>query len=474
MTFKQILAVLRARWMVALGVGILTFAVAAIITWAMPRSYVATASVLLDVKNADPIAGMVSPSIATPAYLVTQVDIIKSKRVGLKVIRNLRLQESAEMNRRWKKETNGTGDFQGWLAGILQNGMEARPSRGSNVIYVTYKAADPQFAAVVANGFVQAYLQTVLELRTTPARQSKDFFDATAKEARDRLEQAQGRLSTYQRSQDLLVTDERFDVETMRLNELSQQVVVAQSAEAESRSRQDAAQSQGDKSPDVMANPLIAQLKADLLKQQTALEQAVTKLGDAHPQVVEMRSGIADTSRKLDAEMGRVTRSVGVSNSVNGARLAQLRRLQEQQRVKVLQLKAVRDEAAILQRDVDNAQRAYDGVLARMNNSQLESQANQANVSPLETAVAPSLPDSPRIFTNLALGGLLALVLSLAVALLIESLDRRFRVADEAEWLLQQSVVGQLPSFRKLMQQADKPEALALPAPMLRALPLKP
>lgn len=470
MTFKQILAVLRARWWVAMGVAALTMVVTGVITWTTPKTYVATASVLLDVKNADPIAGMVSPSIATPAFLVTQVDIIKSKRVGLKLIRNLHLQDSDDLRRRWREETKGTGDFQGWIATILQNGMDAHPSRGSNVIYVNYKAADPQFAAAVANGFVQAYLETVLELRTAPALQSKDFFDATAKEVRVRLEQSQARLSEYQRAQNLLVTDERLDVEASRLNELTQQVVVAQSAEADSSSRRDAAIAQGDKSPDVMANPLIGQLKAELVRQQTALEQMVTRLGEAHPQVVELRTGIAETTRKLDAEITRVTRSVGVGNHVNGARLAQMRQLQEAQRTKVIQLKTVRDEAAILARDVENAQRSYDGILARMNNTMLESQANQANVSSLETAVAPSIPDSPRIGTNLGLGALLAGVLAVAVSLFIEALDRRFRIPEEAEWLLQQPVLGRMPSFRKLINDGTKGGVFNLPAPVIRAL----
>lgn len=474
MTFKQILAVLRARWWVALSVAALTMAVAALITWTTPKTYVATASVLLDVKNADPIVGMVSPSMATPAFLVTQVDILKSKRVGMKVIRNMRLQESDEMRRRWTAETKATGDFQGWLATLLQNSMEARPSRGSNVIFVTYKAASPEFAAAAANGFVQAYLETVLELRTSPAKASKDFFDANARSARVALESAQARLSDYQKSQDLLVTDERLDVETSRLNELSNQLVLMQSAVADSSSRQAAANAQGDRSPDVMANPLVASLKADLLRQQTSLEQVSTRLGESHPAVQELRTGIEDTSRKLDAEVRRVTGSVGVGNSVNVSRVAQIKTSLEAQRVKVMKLKAIRDEAAILQRDVDSAQRTYDGVQARMSNTNLESQANQANVTSLETAVAPALPDLPRVGTNMALGALLAALLATAVTLLLETWDRRFRIPEEAEWLLQQPVLGRLPSFSKLIKESARPgQANARPSPALLALTSK-
>ena len=473
MTFQQIFAILRARRIWALSLFVLVFGSAVAFTLLLPKTYTATASVLLDVKNADPIAGVVSPSMATPAYLMTQVDIINSKRVSMRVIKNLRLSESTEMRTKWKESTKATGNFEGWLATALQSSMEARPSRGSNVIFVTYKAADPQFASVVANGFVQAYLDTVLELRTNPAKQSRDFFEANAKSARQALEDAQAKLSDYQKTQDLLVTDERLDVETTRLNELSNQVVATQALAVDSGSRQAAAKAQGERSPDVMASPLVGTLKAELIRQQTNLEQLSTRLGDSHPAVVEARTGVDETRRKLDAEIIRVTSSVGVGNSVNLSRVAQLHASLDAQRVKVLKMKRVRDEATILQRDVDSAQRAYEGVLVRMSNTYLESQANQANISALETAVAPSIPSSPMIFTNVALGGVLALIVSVGVALLVEHLDRRLRVHSEIEALLNQPLIGSIPSFgiRKGIPRKAKP--FQLDTTTLKALPNK-
>lgn len=100
MTFSQIFAVLRARWMVALAAFTLVFGTVSIVTLLMPKSYTANASVILDVKNADPIAGMVSPSIASPAYLMTQVDVIMSNRVATRVVRTLRLNENPDMRAR--------------------------------------------------------------------------------------------------------------------------------------------------------------------------------------------------------------------------------------------------------------------------------------------------------------------------------------------------------------------------------------
>ena len=80
-------------------------------------------------------------------------------------------------------------------------------------------------AAALANAFVQAYTDTTLELRVDPARQYSGFFDSRAKAYRDNFEKAQDRLAQFQKEKGLLVTDERLDIETARLAELSSQLV---------------------------------------------------------------------------------------------------------------------------------------------------------------------------------------------------------------------------------------------------------
>lgn len=430
MQLDQLLAILRARWLIATATFALVLGAIAGVTFWMPRSYTATATVLVDVKP-DPILGAVLNGGATAAYMMTQVDIITSRRVADKVVKALNLSNSTALRTQWQEATEGRVDFNAWAANLVRSGVTAQPSRGSNTILVMYSSPDPNFASALANAFVNGYLETVMELRTGPAKQFSTFFDNSAKQIKEQLEQAQSRLLAYQRSEGLLATDERLDIETARLNELSSQLVAAQASLADTGSRQAAAQSQGDRSPDVMSSPLVASLKADLLRAESQLAQMSTKLGDQHPNVIELRTNVAETRARLDSEIRRATSSVGVSNSVNASRTAQIRAALEEQRAKVFKLKSARDQAANLQRDVDNAQRAYDGVLGRLNTTSLESQVAQASVSVLESAYPPSLPSSPRVGTNLAFGALLAVVLALSITLGTEYFDRRVRTRSE-------------------------------------------
>jgi uncharacterized protein involved in exopolysaccharide biosynthesis len=167
-------------------------------------------------------------------------------------------------------------------------------------------------------------------------------------------------------------------------------------------------------------------------------------LGDNHPQVVEAKANISSLRGRLEAETRRVTGSVGVVNTINRAREGEIRAALEAQRAKVLRIKAARDEGAVLYRDVENAQRAYDAVVQRFSQTNLESQATQSNIHQLSPASAPRLPSSPNIKLNAILALVLGSALAMGTAVLLEMSDRRLRTVEEVPQLLDLPALGVL------------------------------
>ena len=445
MTFGQFLSILRARWwVVALVLG-LTVATTLVVSLLLPRQYTATASVVVDFKP-DPVSAFAFGGGASPAYMATQVDIVRSERVAQRVVRNLKLNENPQVRQEWLDETGGEGNIEVWLASVFQKQMDVVPSRESSVIAISYKAPDPRFAAGLANAFAQAYIDTALELRTDPARLYSTFFENRAKEARETLEQAQSKVSAFQKQAGIIATDERLDVETARLNELSSQATMMQALLAESASRQAQAQSgQGDRMQEVLNNANVSQLKADISRAEAQLQQLTTRLGDKHPQVVEAKASLAELRSRLDAETRKVTGSVTVSANINRQRLAEVQRALQAQRDKVLKMKAVRDEGLVLLRDVENAQRSYDALLQRFTQTNLEGQTTQSNINLLTQATPPLEPSSPRIVLNTLLSIFLGTLLAVGTALLLELMDRRVRNVDDVVEALGLPVLGLMP-----------------------------
>lgn len=444
MTFAQFLSILRARKWAALLVFVLVVASTVAVSLLLPRQYDAGASVVIDVKP-DPVSAMAFPSMALPSFMATQVDIMTSDRVALRVIRDLKLLDNAGLRQQWQTEGEGRGTIEQWLINLLQRNLDVKPSRESNVIQVHYRSPDPRFAAGLANAFANAYIATTLELRVDPARQFSTFFVAQGKDAREKLEQAQAKLSSFQREKGIIAADERMDVENARLAELSSQLVQMQAIASESGSRQQQAGTAGDRMQEVLNNPLIGGLKADLTRSEARLQELNSKFGVAHPQVVEAKANIAELRSRIDAEIRRVTSGVGVTNTINRQREAQVRRELDAQRAKLLQMKAVRDQGMVLVREVENAQRAYDSVMARLNQTAMESQANQSYATLLTSAQPPADHSSPKLVLNIALAVFLGALLALGTALLLELNNRRVRAPEDVVAALGLPVLGVLP-----------------------------
>lgn len=469
MNLSQFLAILRARWVAAVSMFVLVVAAVVALSLALPRKYTATASVLVDMRSNDPIASMPSANGLPASYVATQADVITSPRVAQRVVRELRLTQNPQLRQQWLEATDGEGVFEVWLAEALQRELDVKPSRESSVISVSFTSPDPKFSAALANAFVQAYLDTTLDLRVDPAKQYSSFFDSRSKELREALEQAQARLSAYQKEHGIIASDERYDVETARLNELSSQLVAVQAITAESASREAQARKRASQLGDVINNPVVQGLRGDLSRQEARLEEIGARMGDAHPQVQELRANIAALRARLATETQRVSGSVSVDNSINQSREAELRQALAAQRTRVAQIKQQRDEAMVLQRDVESAQRAYDAVASRLTQSSLESQTKLTNTTLLAAATEPVRPSSPNLTLNSLLGVFVGLMFALAWALLRELRDRRLRSVQDAVQVLGLPVIGHMPG--PLRKPLIGRQRLVLPQQVVARLP---
>lgn len=447
MNLRQILSIMRARWRMALLILLMSIVAAAMASLLMSRQYTATASLVVDQSRPDPVAAPNYAANPTPAYMATQVDVLKSDRVGLRVVQQLGLAQDAALRAQWAAAQQGAGSIETWIVEGLQRTLDVRPSRESNVISVGFRSSDPAMAAKVANAFVQAYLDVSLELRVDPAKQYSAFFDRRAAELRANVDRAQARLSTYQRESGVVIaSDGQLDVEGARLNELSSQLVALQALAADSGSRQAQAQAgAADRMQEVLNNPALSGLRSDITRAEARFQELTSRLGDNHPQVVEARANIASLRGRLDGETRRVTGSLGVTNTINRQREAEIRTALEVQRARVQRMRSARDEGAVLIRDVDAAQRAYEAVVARLNQTSLESQTTQGNAYVLSRAAPPTSPSSPHVVRNLVLAVVAGTMLAIIVTLLVEAVDRRVNTVEDASDLLGLPFLGVLP-----------------------------
>ncbi|MFT3857418.1 MAG: chain length determinant protein EpsF [Aquabacterium sp.] len=446
MTFDQFFRILKARWLLTLSIVTTLVVLTLGICLLLPKSYKATASVMIDMKP-DPVSQSAGMGIGTSQGLMaTQIDLIKSPTVAMRVARSVGMEASPEVNKQWAEDTGRKGDYLSWVGELISKNLDVEPARESNIVDITYSAVDPKFAAVMANAFAKAYMESSVQLRTDPARQYLSFFEERANMARQKLEAAQMKLAQAQKERGIVATDERLDAENTRLSELSTHIAALRAAAADARFRSEKAQTNADQMQDIITNPLISSLKADLARQEAKLEEMSSKYGDAYPAVQETKASIASTRDRLASETRRLTRSLGVTNSVSSSREADAVAAYEEQRAKVLKLKETRSELSVMEREVDIAQRVYESILARQSQMGLESSNNQNNVVLVTAATEPAKHSFPKIPLALALAMTVGVVLAIIAVMGVEMWDRRIRGIQDLIQGTGLPVVGVLPN----------------------------
>jgi protein tyrosine kinase modulator len=472
MNLSQFMLALKARRK-AFALVLIAVIVAAIsISLIVPKRYVATTTILVDMPDAQQLgtSGRVMSARERTGYIQTQVDLIQSGRVAQKVAKDLKLAHGAGVREDWEKASGGVGNIDDWIAANLLEKLKVDVS-ASNVITITYASSDSRKAADVANAFAKAYVDTNLALRTEPTKEAAIWFNDQIKVLRTQMNQAQSKLTAYQKEKGITWADERVDVEGARLTELSTQLGAARNATYDAQTRYKQAQDvlasgTPDALPEIMSNAAITAARGDLTRAEAALQTASNDLGPNHPVYQRLTGDVQANREKLASEMKKVVAALGNTAQQAQRREDELKNALAEQHKRILAQKDYRIEMASMTRDVDSMQRAYDSALTRLVAAQVESRANQTSVAVLTPAIEPIQPTFPRFGLISILAVVVGALLAAGVVFLLETMDRRVRSRADLESRLAVPTLGRLSRW-----QPTGGRLLPAPVRANRALP---
>ena len=440
MRFMQLLRILRAHGRLILSCLLVAWIAAGIITAVMTEKYVASSSVLVDFSDSSSVTQK-PPVQLYSSYLATQLDLLSSQTVALKVVQRLNLENSAEARARFLGAESSMQSIMGRIKSALQSLLAQvsrnktsstdtsgdaandryrladqvlrhttiRPSPDSSVLQVSYAASSPQAAAEAANAIVDAYIQTTLEMNVNPALASSEWLDEQVARLNADAQAARSALADFHQRTGIVSTDAN-DAESVRLNDLNSQLVSAQSQN----------------------HPAIQALKSELARAQAKLNELPPQLGPNHPSYQRTVSEVNELRAQLESESARIA--------------SNLRQEIAQQRGSMLNMRRQHGQLAALQDAVDSAQSMLDEATQKAMQARMASQVTQTNVSIIRVAVPPRQPTSPNVAFNFALASVLGLVLGAGLGLWREVVCRFVRSADDIRDFLGVQVLGVLHS----------------------------
>jgi uncharacterized protein involved in exopolysaccharide biosynthesis len=427
-SIAQWLVILRAyrAVIVAIVAAVLALTALALVLW--PRTYTATASIMVNYEVNDPLNGKDLPVGQVGSFIATQVELMQTPELLLTVVDHLGLVKDPEYSRGYVGER---GTLRDWAAAQVARSLAVFQSqRGSQLIYVTCSAADPLRAAELANAVIDVYRDEQAERAAGPPNDRARQYSAQLAGLKAKVDQAQQKLTDFHQRHALLDAGGRANVDNLQMVTLNERLLAAQIARraAEARASGDIAASD-----EVLASNPAQALKAQLGTQEQRLAQLNRLYMPAHPDVLDAQTQVETTRRAIALTI----RSYGDNAQANRTVAVQLeqglQRAAEEQRGRMLARSQLDDEAAKSRLELESAQVVYRRALEAYDPMLFLPQVRHANVSAVSRATTPPRASKPRLLAGLAAGGLVALTLGFGLPLLWELSHRRVRCRDDLE-----------------------------------------
>jgi uncharacterized protein involved in exopolysaccharide biosynthesis len=428
LSLGQIYAILHAHRAAILIIFLTVMCVAMAVVAILPRSYTATATVMVSYDVNDPLNGEEFPTGLLSSYIATQTELMQSPDVLLPVVDRLDLTKDKDLRAGYRE---GTSTLREWVAAQMAKNLAVfQGPADSHLIHISYTANHPAQAAAVANAISDVYMEQDFARSTDPVRERAQRYTEQLAQLEAKVKAAQDDVTAFHQRNGLIDENNTADVDIAQLANLEEQLVAAQNARRAAEARATADQSVGD---EVLASPLIQTLKTQLANQQSELAELETNLLPQHPHIIELKTQIASTREALDTEMARYSNNA--SSALSSARQveAKLQAAVDAQRARVLNVGKMRDESAKYELALASTQEVYKRALEGYDRIMFASNSRYTSVNVVSRARAPVKATKPKVLVYLAAAAVGALGLGLFAPLLWDLTHRRVRCRDDME-----------------------------------------
>ena len=438
------------------------------------RSYTATSSVQIeqqidnvvsDNSKADPPP----PSSDAVRQLNTQVGIIQSRAMASRVAKDLGLVGKPKFYaamgmdpEQWTVANFGSRQaLSSATAGLLSSDVTVSLPKDSRVATINFSSADPVLSARIANSYAYNLISLNIERRFRSSDYARNYLNEQVIDARSKLEASQRLLNSYARRAGIVNTNSPpgfkggGSVTDASLLQLNEALNTARAKRIEAQQRLSAAGgSQLMSVPDVVGNPTVQHLLADLATEQEALSQARARYNDGSAPVLEAESKVRELQGQIQSAAGSVRSSLEADYRAAAGQEAALSR--EVAAAKG-QSMAEEDRSVsydTLSHDVDTNRALYDQLLERQREVSTTAGVTLNNISVLDEASPPPQPTWPKTKLFLVLGVLLGMIIGAGIAIARELIDDRVDGTDELGRKLFLTSLAEIPLVRHLDPEA--------------------
>jgi len=267
----------------------------------------------------------------------------------------------------------------------------------------------------------------------------------------EKVQETQKKLFKFGQKTDIyMVNNKAGDQENVivqKFVDLSALLTKAQNEEMAKQAQYQQIKEQGTNASLIVNNPLIAALRQELAVQQAKVSAMQNIYLSGHPKMQAETAKLNELRSRVNAEVRRIQDSVKADYEAAKRTEKLLEASFAAQKKQMANLQDNLSNYQILKRDAQTSEQLYQALLARVKEVNISSTMVSSNVSVIDPAPLPVSPFSPKKVQNLALAILFGLVLGVALALLVDTLDDTVKSTEDLEKHCNLPLLGTLPSL---------------------------
>lgn len=463
---RAVSLVLQRKWL------ILTFLAAGIFGSTVgyldqPSRYFAEAVLALDVRKfqALPTESVVSPLPQESPALRTEIDIISSRSMGEKVLAQLQKAGIDVAKGLGLTGEIGAGSTAATtaeprahpaiddriLVDQLLSGVRVANDGRSYTIYISFSGANPEFPAIVANAYAEAYIDYQVDVQTTATRHVSDWLGTRLVSLRSELERSEHAATEFREKSGIvksggttLLSQQIAGLNT-ELAKLRAQVAGA-SARLETALEVSKTES-GLALSEVLNSPAIQQLRTEEARLKRSLATISESGAVKNPQIPELKSQLETIQAQIEVEVGQIVESLRNEIEVSRRQQAGLEASLKQMQTEMSTANEAIVQADQLDREASANRAIYESYLARYKQTIEQDGIAMAEARIISKAMPPSSRASPDASIWLLAGIVFGLSGGLLTAVLLELRSGFLRRSNSYEGHAGVPIVGRIPEL---------------------------
>lgn len=409
----------RANYKLFLGIMAIVLGLSAIYTVRQDPVFETKASVLLDQRKKQVVQGLedvVSPLPADSSVVDTEVELLSSSGMAFQVALRAGLIPDMPLNRLSREQQEDAALV---VRDILDHRAIGRVGL-TYLIEIRYRSNDPETAQRMANLYAETYLDSQVAVRVEENNRVRRHLENEITRLRAKVKTADAAVAAYKAQTGLNGNTAAGTLTEQEISSYNQTLAMASAQAAEDSRRLAVARAQMARGADNLGE-LNTPSMIDLRAQQTAasglVAQLASRYGANHPELITARQQLAEIERLIARQGGRVISGLDAQSQASAGRAAQISRKLASTQGEL----ARADKAAVrlreLEAEVAAPKTLLDVYMTRLAQISTQSGIERADARIVAFAPLPVQASGPSLLVNLAIGGVLGMVLFAIVAL---------------------------------------------------------